>query len=124
VNARANGNGQGGLPRLAQEPWSLDDAIAAALAEATDSPFTFSYNGKTYELPPIKRLPVKVQDTLAQGRTDLALTAMLGQDAYDELIEDLTIGDLEVLFNQWARVNGVENQGNSSPQRRPASART
>jgi len=124
VNTRANGNGQGGPPRLAPEPWSLDDAIAAAIAEADETPFTFTYNGKTYELPPIKRLPVKVQDSLSQGRTDLALIAMLGADVYDELTEKMTIGDLEVLFNEWARVNGVESQGNSSRSQRRASSRT
>ena len=124
MNTRANGNGSGGTPRLASEPWSLDDAIAAAVAESEDAPFTFTYAGKTYELPPIKRLPIKVQDSLAQGRTDVALIAMLGEEEYDELTEHMTIGDLEVLFNQWAKVNGVESQGNSSRSQRRASSRT
>lgn len=123
MTARANGNGQGGQPRDT-DVWSLDDAIAAARAEAEDAPFRFSHNGKVYELPPIKRLPVRTQATLADGRTDLFLIEVLGQDAYDELTGDLDIGGMEALFNQWARVNGVASLPNSAPSRRPASTRT
>ena len=121
---RPDANGQGSTPRLDSEPWSLDDAIAAAKAEATEVPFRFSHNGREYELPPIKQLPVRVQVWLANGETDQFLTEMLGQEAYDTLTEDLTVGGMEILFNEWARVNGVENQGNSSGPRRRASTRT
>ena len=114
TRVNANGNGQGGQPRLAPEPWSLDDAIAAAVAEATETPFVFERKGKTYTLPPIKDLPFGVQGMLAAGDIEGILVEMLGQDDFDELTGDITIRGAEVLFNEWARLNGInESQGNS-----------
>lgn len=106
--------------------FNLDKAAAAARAEAVGGePFRFSFKGRAYSLLPVKAWPVQAQADLAGGRFDAGLSALISRRDYEQLARDGIIqAELEVLFEQVGRENGLVDLPNSSAPAQPASTRT
>lgn len=108
------------------QPFDLDTAADAAAAEVTgrNLPFAFTYKGKGYELPPMTTWPLKALRLIGTGDLDTALALLLGEESYAELADaGLRLGDLNVLFEEAAKVAGAGSLPNSSRPRRRASSR-
>jgi hypothetical protein len=106
------------------EPFDLEAAANARLAEAEAAPFAFTYHGKTYGVPPASVWPLSALRLVAKGELDDALPMLLGQVAYEELSEaGLTLGELNTLFEGIAARYGLDTLPNSAPSRRRGSTR-
>lgn len=105
--------------------FDLDKAAGAAIAEALEHPFRFSYKGELYELPNQRTWPIDAADRLAaDGDMGAFLDAIGAGDVYDRLMAaGLRIGELEVLMDQAAQDAGLGGLPNSSRQRRRAPTR-
>jgi hypothetical protein len=104
--------------------WDLDAASAAAKAEANAAPFVFTYHGTRYEVPSANAWPVEALDLLSEGELGPALRLLLGDDAYRGMVDaGLTLGDLNLLFDQLAKASGMGGLPNSPPPPKRATAR-
>jgi len=116
--SRASANGK--------VPFDLDAAAAAAAAdEATAVPFAFTWQGKTYSLPPQGAWPMKVVRNLAAGDLNAAMSELLGGAGYEELCDSgMTLGNLATLFEAVGEAAGVGSLPNSSAPALAGSTRT
>jgi hypothetical protein len=105
--------------------FDLDAAAGAAIAEALDRPFRFSYHGELYELPNQKTWPLAAAAELAQnGDMEAFLDAIGAPGVYAKLAAaGLRLGEMNVLMDQAAEEAGVGNLPNSSQRARRASTR-
>jgi hypothetical protein len=102
------------------------DLEAAALAkEAEGTPFTFTYKGEEYTVPPQANWPVTAVSDMAEGKLREALPALLGEDNAKRLFDaGLTITAMEILFEKTGTAMvGTTDLPNSRPRARPGSAR-
>lgn len=116
MTASASANGK---------PERFDLEAAALAAEAESTPFAFTYKGHDYDVPPARVWPLKALRQIALGNLEDALPVLLGPGAFDQLSDDeLTLGELNVLFEQLAKAQGLESLGSTAPPQRRASPRT
>jgi hypothetical protein len=107
------------------QPFDLDAAADAAAAEAEGAPFTFTYKGESYIVPPSTSWPVSAFRDIAGGDLEAALVKMLGEAEFGKLADaGLRIGDLNVLFNEIGRRAGLRDLPNSPPPARRNSTPT
>jgi hypothetical protein len=105
--------------------YDLSAAANAALAEAIERPFRFTYKGVIYELPNQKLWPLSaMEDT----KGDIG-TFLTGIGAKPEVYEGLAaaglvVGELHLLMEAAAADAGVGNLPNSKRPARPGSTRT
>src|SRR5215471_827489 len=106
-----------GNPSNGKSPFDLDAAAAKAAAdEAGAVPFEFTWQGKTYSLPPQAAWPMTVVRSLAAGDLNAAMSELLGGDGYDELCDSgMTLGNLATLFEAVGAAAGMGGLPNSSP---------
>ena len=104
----------------ARADFDLAASRKAAVAEATQVPFTFSYDADHFTVPPMDDWPLAVSEKLNEGDLAGGLQLLLGDEQWQRF-RDLapTMGDVRRLFEALAPWAGVENLGNSSapPQR-------
>ncbi len=115
TTAKANGGPQ---------PFDLETAAAAKLAEAEAVPFAFTYHGKSYSVPPASVWPLSALRLVAKGELDDALPMLLGEVAYEQLsAAGLNLGELNALFEGIAARYGLDTLPNSRPPQRRGSTR-
>jgi len=106
------------------EPFDLEAAANARLAEAEAAPFAFTYHGKSYSVPPATVWPLAALRLVGRGELDQALPMLLGAVAYEQLSEaGLTLGELNTLFEGIAARYGLDSLPNSKPPQRRGSTR-
>jgi hypothetical protein len=115
-----------GNPANGRVPFDLDAAAAKAAAdEALAVPFAFTWEGRTYELPPQGKWPMRAVKALAGGDLNTAMAMLLGEKDYSELCDtDMTLGDMGVLFAAIGEGAGMGGLPNSSPPARAGSTPT
>ncbi len=90
----------------AAQPFDLDAAAAAVIADA--QPFPFTYRGSDYELPAQVTWPVEALAALGRGDLDTALNMLIGEAQTKKLILDgITVGHLNALFGEVSRISGT-----------------
>lgn len=99
------------------------DAARAARTEAVGEEFTFSLGGEEFTIPPASDWPISVSGDFAEGRLDIAMRGLLGEEAYRRFAPKARLGDLELIFNQVGKTMGV-TLPNSSPPLLPGSTPT
>jgi hypothetical protein len=106
------------------QPFDLEHAAAAKLAEAEAQPFTFTYHGKTYSVPPASVWPLAALRLIGKGELDDAMPLLLGELAYEQLsAAGLNLGELNALFEGIAARYGLDSLPNSKPPQRRGSTR-
>ena len=90
-------------------------------AESKDPQFVFSWDGVEYTVPPSREWPVDAVSLMRAGAVDRALQLILGDEVWAEL-DELTVGDVEALFNALSAHEGL-SAGNSSPRASRATRR-
>jgi len=78
-------------------------------------PYTFTFDGETYTLPP--SMDVRAVAAIAAGRLDDGLRILLNPEQWQRLQDSpkvLPVAALEKLFEDYAAYNGVESLGKSS----------
>jgi hypothetical protein len=105
--------------------YDLSAASNAALAEALERPFRFTYKGTVYELPNQKLWPLSAMDDMG-GDIGQFLTAIGAKpEVYDNLSQaGLVVGELQLLIEAAVKDAGVGNLPNSKPPQRRATTRT
>jgi hypothetical protein len=114
------------MPSARELNGRFDLDAAAAKAEANAQPFSFTFKGTNYDVPPTAQWPVEVMDLLGEGELTRALQIMLGEENYAKLAEaGVTVGALNVLFEEIAKASGFDGLPKSpSPVPRRVSTRT
>lgn len=106
------------------QTFDLEAAAAAAAAEAEAVPFAFTYKGKVYEVPPAGDWSIAALRKVSQGDLEDALSELLGPKAFDEMTAaGLNVRELNTLFDNVARGQGLGSLPNSVGPRRRASTR-
>jgi len=106
------------------QPFDLEQAANARLAEAKAQPFVFTYHGKTYSVPPASVWPLNALRLVAKGELDDAMPMLLGELAYEQLsVAGLNLGELNALFEGIAARYGLDSLPNSKPPQRRGSTR-
>jgi len=106
------------------QPFDLEQAAAAKLAEAKAEPFAFTYHGKDYSVPPASVWPLSALRLVAKGELDDAMPMLLGELAYEQLsVAGLNLGELNALFEGIAARYGLDSLPNSKPPQRRGSTR-
>jgi hypothetical protein len=105
--------------------YDLSAAANAALAEAVERPFRFTYKTEVYELPNQKLWPLSAMDDMG-GDIGQFLTAIGAKpEVYEKLsAAGLVVGELQLLIEAAAKDAGVGNLPNSKPPARRGSTRT
>jgi len=117
--SRAASNGQ------PPPPFDLDAAVKAAYAESAPVPFTFTYRGESYEVPPATSWPMEAQALIGAGDIDRAMRMILGGETYQALSSaGMTMGELTLLLGAVGEHAGLDGLGNSSEPAGRASTRT
>jgi hypothetical protein len=115
VTAAATGGGA--------EPFDLDAAMEAVLADS--APFPFTYKGNTYTVPAQVTWPIDALSALARGELDKTLDTLLGEEAFQKLTADgITVGALNALFEEMAKQAGMGSLPNSPKRPSRGSRRT
>ncbi|MCL2585282.1 MAG: hypothetical protein FWE35_22805 [Streptosporangiales bacterium] len=105
---------------------AFDLEAAALAAEAEAAPFTFTYKGGEYTIPPQATWPVEALNDIAQGQFSDGLTKIMGQADADKLrAAGLTMKAMEILIEQAGKTQvGTPDLPNSGPPARRGSTRT
>jgi hypothetical protein len=104
---------------------AFDLEAAALAAEAEAAPFTFTYKGSEYTIPPNAHWPVSAVAAIAAGELREALPRLLGKETAEKLLEaGLTMKAMDILFEQCGKKAGVPDLPNSGPPARRGSTRT
>jgi hypothetical protein len=112
-------------PATGRAVFDLDQAAAAAAAAQEATPFPFTYRGATYEVPPALNWPLQAQALIGRGELADAMVLLLGQATFDQLCAaGMTMGELNVLFEEVGRAAGVGGLPNSPPPAPPGSTAT
>lgn len=101
----------------AREVVSLD-ALAKQRRDALPEATVFDLLGVTFELPPMRLLPIDVQERV-QGPDDLMgiLRTVLGDDKVKEMIAaGFTVLEAELIGEEWQKRSGLEpGESQASP---------
>lgn len=86
------------------------DALAKQRRDALPSPVTFELAGVEFTLPPIKSLPLDLQEQIGSLENGLGLLQhACGRDKVKEMTSaGYTLGDLELIADEWQRHNGID----------------
>lgn len=108
-----------------EELFDLDAAAAAAAVdEAEERPFAFSFHGERYTIPSPKRWPLSAQRDLEAGLLEETFPKLVGADTFERMIEaGASFGDLELVFEEIARRSKM-SLPNSARRSRPGTTRT
>ncbi|MEU4967774.1 hypothetical protein [Streptomyces smyrnaeus] len=86
------------------------DSLAKQRRDALPQPTTFKLAGVEFTLPPMKSLPMDLQErvgSLEDGLGILQLT--LGREKVREMVAaGYTMGDLELIAEEWQKRSGLE----------------
>jgi hypothetical protein len=93
----------------AREVVSLDE-LAKQRRDALPQPTTFELAGVEFTLPPFKALPIDMQERVASMEDALGvLRVAAGIDVVKRMVDaGFTIGDLELIAEEWQKRSGVE----------------
>lgn len=94
----------------AREAVSLD-AASKQRRDALPEPTDFELKGVTFTLPPIKLLPLEMQEQIAGGMSNYVgvVKAVLGEDTLAKMYAaDYTFDDLELIIEEWEKRSGLE----------------
>lgn len=96
-------------PDTGREVVSLD-SLAKQRRDALPQPTTFELDGITFTLPPFKSLPMDMQERVAGMEDALGILRIAaGAEKVKEMTDaGFTIGDLELIAEEWQRRSGVE----------------
>lgn len=85
------------------------DMRARQHARSLPGPFRYELKGVTFDLPSLRSLPLAQWERLRGGTDPLAaLTCVLGEVKLKEMTAaGFTLGDLEVIVEDWERRSGV-----------------
>jgi len=92
------------------------DAMVKQRRDALPEPTAFELFGVSFTLPPIKSLPMDVQERV--GNSDVAMFRLvLGKEKVAEMIAaGFTAGDMEVIAEEWRQRSGLESgESTASP---------
>jgi hypothetical protein len=96
------------------QPFDLDAAVKAAYAESKPVPFTFTYHGQTYTVPPATDWPIEAQAMIGAGDIEPAMRMILGGETYQALSSaGMTMGELTLLLGKVGEHAGLDGLGNS-----------
>ncbi len=86
------------------------DSLAKQRADALPEPVTFELKGIQFTCPPIKSLPIDIQERIGSLENGYGLMGeALGRDKVREMTgAGFTIGDMELISQEWMRRNGFE----------------
>lgn len=105
--------------------FDLDAARLAAAEGDGYAGFDFSFHEEKYHLPGMKAWPLQAQEELAEGRLSQVLRLVMGKEDFDRLLAaGLTLGDLNLLFDELGRASGAGDLGNSEASAPPDSTPT
>jgi hypothetical protein len=95
------------------------DAAKAAQREALGEPFTFSYAGEKYQLPPSAEWPVRISALLAEGNIQESVRILLSTVDEDSaarfLASNPTMGHVNLIIEEAARRENMELPNSSPP---------
>lgn len=94
------------------------DALAKQKRDALPEPTTFELYGVEFTLPPVRSLPMDLQERIGSLENGYGLMQeALGREKVKEMTAaGYTLGDLELIAEEWQKRNGME------PGESPASA--
>jgi hypothetical protein len=94
------------------------DALAKQKRDALPEPTTYELGGVEFTLPPIKALPVEMQERVDVAHDSVGvMKEVLGIEKVREMYKaGFTFGDLELIAEEWQKRSGLE------PGESPASA--
>lgn len=105
--------------------YDLSEAANAALAEALERPFRFTYKGVVHELPNQKLWPLSAMDDMGGDIGQFLEAIGAKPEVYESLsAAGLVVGELQLLIEAAAKDAGVGNLPNSKPPARRATTRT
>lgn len=86
------------------------DALSKQRRDALPEPVTFELSGVEFTLPPIKSLPLDLQERIGSLENGLGLLQhACGRDKVKEMTDaGYTLGDMELIAEEWQRHNGVD----------------
>lgn len=87
------------------------DAIAAQRRDAQPEPTDFSLHGVEFTLPPMKLLPLELQEQVAGGMNNYVgiMKHLLGDDVLKQMYAaEYTFDDLELVMEEWQKRSGLE----------------
>ena len=86
------------------------DSLAKQKRDALPEPVTFELAGIEFTCPPIKSLPMNIQEKIGSLENGFGLLQeTLGQDKVKEMVgAGFTLGDMELIAEEWMRRNGFE----------------
>jgi hypothetical protein len=94
------------------------DALAKQRRDALPKPTPYELFGVTFTMPPVKSLPMDLQERIGSLENGYGvMVEALGRSKVDEMVKaGFTLGDLEVIAEDWQRRNGVEpGESQASP---------
>ncbi|MFD5566654.1 hypothetical protein [Streptomyces cadmiisoli] len=94
------------------------DALAKQRRDALPKPTNYELFDVEFTMPPVKSLPMDLQERIGSLENGYGvMVEALGRDKVTEMVAaGFTLGDLEVIAQDWQRRNGLE------PGESPASA--
>lgn len=86
------------------------DSLAKQRRDALPKPTTYELFGVTFTMPPVKSLPMDLQERIGSLENGYGvMVEALGRDKVNEMAKaGFTLGDLELIAQDWQRRNGVE----------------
>lgn len=104
--------------------FDLDAAAKAAADEAERVPFRFTFHGDAYEMPNQRDWPVAAVRAFGSGDLETALEQICGEAVLNKLTAaGLTLGELNLLFDEASKAAGFGDLPNSPPPPRRGSTR-
>jgi hypothetical protein len=87
------------------------DALAKQRRDALPEPTTFELFGVEFTLPPMRALPMELQEKVDGGLDNVVgvMKEILGADKVREMYRaGYQFGDLELIAQEWQKVSGLE----------------
>jgi hypothetical protein len=86
------------------------DALAKQRHALLPEPTTFELKGVTFTLPPMKDLPLELQEKVGNMNDTVAvMKEVVGVDVVKAMYKaQFTFGDLELIGEQWQEYSGLE----------------
>jgi hypothetical protein len=86
------------------------DALAKQRRDALPKPTPYELFGVEFTMPPVKSLPIDLQERIGSLENGYGvMVEALGRDKIKEMVAaGFTLGDLELIAEDWQKRNGVE----------------
>lgn len=87
------------------------DALAKQRRDALPKPTRYELFGIEFTMPPVKSLPMDLQERIGSLENGYGvMVEALGADKVKEMVAaGFTLGDLEVIAQDWQKRNGLES---------------